>query len=36
MRQDLKWHSYPLLPQVDTNEEFLEEVELDPSACFWG
>jgi len=36
MRQDLKWHSYPLLPQVDTIEEFLEEVELDPSACFWG
>jgi hypothetical protein len=36
MRQDLKWHIYPLLPQVDTIEEFLEEVELDPSACFWG
>ena len=36
MRQDLKWHSYPLLPQVNTVEEFLEEVAADPSACFWG
>lgn len=36
MRQDLKWHSYPLLPQVEFIEEFLEEVALDPSACFWG
>jgi hypothetical protein len=36
MRQTLKWHSYPLLPQVDTIEEFLEEVAEDPSACFWG
>ncbi len=36
MRQDLKWHSYPLLPQVDTIVEFLEEVAADPSACFWG
>jgi hypothetical protein len=36
MRQDLKWHSYRLLPQVGTIEEFLEEVAADPSACFWG
>lgn len=36
MRQDLKWHSYPLLPYVHFLEEFLEEVALDPSACFWG
>jgi hypothetical protein len=36
MRQDLKWHSYPLLPEVNFIEEFLEEVALDPSACFWG
>lgn len=36
MRQDLKWHSYPLLPQVETIDEFLEEVAADRSACFWG
>jgi len=36
MRQDLKWHRYPLLPQVAFIEEFLEEVSIDPAACFWG
>lgn len=35
-RADLKWHSYEPLPQVDTPEEFLEEVKEDPFACFWG
>ena len=36
MRQDLKWHSYQPLPEVESIEEFLEEVGRDPSACFWG
>ena len=36
MRQDLKWHSYPIKPEVRSFEAFLSEVAKDPSACFWG
>ena len=36
MRQDLKWHGYEPLPEVDTIEEFLAEVDSDPHHCFWG
>ena len=36
MRSDLKWHSYPLTPEVATLEEFIRLVEDDESGCFWG
>lgn len=36
MRADLKWHSYPPKPTVKHIEEFLDEVENDPHACFFG
>src|SRR5688500_16863411 len=36
MRSDLKWHSYPGLPETKTLEEALAEVDQDPSACFFG
>jgi len=36
MRADLKWHGYEPLPQVKHLEEFLEEVNNDPFACFRG
>jgi hypothetical protein len=36
MRQDLKWHYYDPLPEVDTIEKFLLEVDSDPYHCFWG
>jgi hypothetical protein len=36
MRADLKWHSYSPMPTVSTVEKFLELVEADPHACFWG
>jgi hypothetical protein len=36
MRQDLKWHSYEPLPEVQVIEEFLAEVDSDPHHCFWG
>ena len=36
MRADLKWHIYPPLPEVNHIREFLEEVDSDPNACFWG
>lgn len=35
IRQDLKWHRYDRLPEVRTIEAFLNELSLDPSACFW-
>jgi hypothetical protein len=35
-RADLKWHSYAPVPVVGTIEKFLELVEKDPHACFWG
>lgn len=36
MRADLKWHSYPPAPTVGTVEKFLELVDADAHACFWG
>jgi hypothetical protein len=36
MRADLKWHSYPLLPEAVFFEEFLAEVHQDGACCFWG
>ena len=36
MRQDLKWHSYPPVPQVRHLEEFLALVKEDENACFFG
>ena len=36
MRADLKWHIYPPLPEVTHIREFLNEVDSDPNACFWG
>lgn len=35
-RRDLKWHSYPAHPEVRILEEFLELVDEDALACFWG
>jgi len=35
-RADMNWHKYDPLPQVETLEEFIEEVKDDPWACFWG
>jgi hypothetical protein len=35
-RADLKWHSYPPAPTVGSVEKFLELVDADPHACFWG
>ena len=35
MRQDLKWHLYPPVPQVKSLAEFLALVEEDPNACFF-
>ena len=35
-RADLKWHSYPPKPQVETIEQFFSEVDQDPHACFFG
>lgn len=35
-RADLKWHSYEPLPECDTIDAFLDEVNNDPYACFWG
>ncbi|MDY0134942.1 MAG: DUF3024 domain-containing protein [Atribacterota bacterium] len=36
MRQDLKWHRYPPVPQVRHLEEFLRLVKEDENACFFG
>ncbi len=35
-RADLKWHGYSPTPVVGTIKKFLELVEKDPHACFWG
>ncbi len=35
-RQDLKWHRYDPVPEVDTLEEFLSVVAEDEHACFRG
>lgn len=36
MRRDLKWHGYEPQPEVRTLEAFLEEVDRDEWACFFG
>ena len=36
MRADLKWHSYPPIPEVDTLDAFLALVAEDKHACFFG
>ena len=35
-RADLKWHRYDPVPEVKILEEFLEVVEKDEYACFYG
>lgn len=35
-RADMKWHKYDPVPQVETLGEFMEELQEDPRACFWG
>lgn len=35
-RADLKWHRYDPDPEVDDIEEFIEIVEKDEYACFFG
>jgi hypothetical protein len=35
-RLHLKWHRYDPDPEVKTLDEFLEVVENDEFACFWG
>ena len=35
-RADLKWHRYDPEPEVKTLEEFLDVVERDEYACFFG
>ncbi|MBY5940029.1 DUF3024 domain-containing protein [Halomonas sp. DP5N14-9] len=35
-RADLKWHGYTPCPQVETVEAFLELVDRDEMACFFG
>jgi len=35
-RADSKWHAYPPAPHVGTIDKFLELVDKDPHACFWG
>jgi hypothetical protein len=35
-RADLKWHRYDPDPIVDTLEQFLDVVEKDEYACFFG
>ena len=36
MRADLKWHGYEPHPEAKTIEEFLEVVDKDENACFFG
>ena len=33
---DMKWHSYPYLPEVKSLQEFIDAVEADEYACFYG
>ncbi len=33
---DRKWHGYDPQPEVDSLAEFLDVVEADAHACFWG
>lgn len=36
MRSDLKWHSYEPVPTVGSIDKFLQVVEADRHACFFG
>jgi Protein of unknown function (DUF3024) len=36
LRQDMKWHSYKPVPDVDTIEEFIALVHEDRNGCFFG
>ena len=35
-RQDLKWHRYDPVPEVETVDQFLSVVEKDEHCCFLG
>ena len=35
-RADLKWHRYEPTPSVNCLEDFIDEVDEDSFACFWG
>ncbi|MES9964223.1 MAG: DUF3024 domain-containing protein [Candidatus Sedimenticola sp. 20ELBAFRAG] len=35
-RADLKWHRYDTMPEVPSLEKFIELVERDEKACFFG
>ncbi len=35
-RADLKWHGYEPDPEVETLEDFIDIVEKDEYACFYG
>jgi len=35
-RADMKWHSYPSLPEVKSLQEFIDAVDADEYACFYG
>ncbi len=35
-RSDLKWHLYEPYPEAESFDEFLEIVDYDEFACFWG
>ena len=35
-RADLKWHRYEPDPEVEHIEQFVDVVERDEYACFWG
>jgi len=36
MRADFKWYSYQPFPESKSLEKVLEEIDRDPSGCFWG
>lgn len=36
MRQDLKWHQYPPMPEVRSIDAFCDLVAEDRHACFFG
>jgi hypothetical protein len=35
-KRDMKWHLYKPNPEVKSIEEFLDLVDRDEYACFWG
>ena len=36
LRANLKWYAYPLRPVVKRIAQFFDEVQADPSHCFFG